>query len=289
MPEPRPLRGVALMLAALVFFSILDATAKHLSQTYAVPLLVWARYAGHFLLMLVFLAPAMRWKLVATRRPGRQVLRAVLLVGVTGLVMAAFRTMPLAETTAIVFVTPLLVALLAGPLLGEKVAATAWLAVAAGLAGMLLIARPGGQLSMPGIALALGAAVCYAFYQIQTRQLAATEDTTTMLFYTALVGTAAMSLGLPWFWGGPLPGVVDTLLIASLGIWGGTGHWLLTRAFRHAPASTLSPFIYTQLIWASLLGWRVFGQLPDGPAVAGMAIIAGGGLLLAWSNRRQAR
>jgi drug/metabolite transporter (DMT)-like permease len=134
-----------------------------------------------------------------------------------------------------------------------------------------------------------GDAVCYAFYQIQTRQLAATEDTTTMLFYTALVGTAAMSLGLPWFWGGPLPGLADALLIASLGIWGGAGHWLLTRAFRHAPASTLSPFIYTQLIWATLLGWGVFGQLPDGPAVAGMAIIAAGGLLLAWSNRRRAR
>jgi drug/metabolite transporter (DMT)-like permease len=287
MAEEHPLRGVMLMLAALFCFALLDATSKHLSQTYAVPLLVWARYTLHFLIMVLFLAPSMRWKLVATRRPLMQVVRAMLLVAVTGLAMAAFRVMPLAEATALLFVTPLFVALLAGPLLGEQVGPLRWLALVAGFAGTLLIARPGSGLSLEGIGYAMTAAACYCLYQIQTRQLSPTENTLTMLFYTALVGTVVMTLGLPWFWNPSLPPPADALMIASLGLYGGTGHFLLIRAFRHARASTLSPFLYTQLIWATLLGWGIYGQLPDTLAFGGMGIIAGGGLIVALAESRR--
>ncbi len=287
MGDAHPGRGIALMLAAVLMFALLDATSKHLAQTYSVPLLVWARYAGHFLLMMVFLAPSRRGRMIATKRPLLQVVRALLLVGVTGFVIAAFRIMPLAETTAILFVTPLLVALLAGPMLGEKVGRLQWVSVLAGFAGMLLIARPGGVMSAEGIALALAAAACYSLYQILTRQLSPTEDTVTMVFYTALVGTATMSLALPWIWQGPAPGLIDALSITSLGILGGTGHFLLIRAFRHASASTLSPLLYVQLIWATLLGWLVFGALPDFLSAAGMCVIAAAGLMLAWHARYQ--
>lgn len=285
MSDTRPGRGIAMMLAALFCFALLDATSKHLSQTFSVPLLVWARYTFHFLLMVVFLAPSRRGRLLATTRPLLQVVRALLLVGVTGFAMAAFRIMPLAETTAILFVTPLFVALLAGPLLGEKVGRLRWAAVAAGFAGMLLIARPGGALLGEGIALCLAAAACYALYQIQTRQLSPTEDTVTMVFYTALVGTVAMSLALPWIWGGPTPTALDAAMIASLGIYGGTGHFLLIGAYRHATASTLAPLGYVQLIWATLLGWLVYDALPDTTTVAGMAVIAAAGVVLAWHAR----
>jgi drug/metabolite transporter (DMT)-like permease len=285
MTDSAPGRGIALMLAALLCFALLDATSKHLSQTFSVPLLVWARYTFHFLLMVVFLAPSRRSRLFATRRPLLQVVRALLLVGVTGFAMAAFRIMPLAETTALLFVTPLFVALLAGPMLGEKVGALRWSAVAAGFVGMLLIARPGGALLLEGIVLCLTGAACYALYQIQTRQLSPTEDTVTMLFYTALVGTVAMSLALPWIWGGPLPTRLEALMIASLGIFGGTGHFLLIAAYRHATASTLAPLGYVQLIWATLLGWLFYDALPDALSLAGMAIIAGSGILLAWHAR----
>lgn len=286
--EAHPLRGVSLLLAALFCFALLDATSKHLSQTYAVPFLVWARYSLHCLLMLVFLAPSLRWRLVATRRPGLQVLRALLLVAVTGFAMAAFRVMPLAEATALLFVTPLLVALLAGPLLGEQVGGRRWLAVLVGFAGTLLVVRPGSGLSAEGIGYAMTAAGCYCLYQIQTRQLSPTENTVTMLFYTALVGTVVMTVGLPWFWSPIAPGPVDALMIASLGLYGGTGHFLLIRAFRHARASTLSPFLYTQLIWATLLGWGIYGQLPDALGFTGMAVIAGSGLLVALAETRKA-
>ena len=289
MPEAarHPFHGVLLMLLALFFFAALDATAKHLVLTFALPLLVWARFTLHCLLMVVFLAPSMRGKLLATKRPLIQVIRALLLLGVSLFALAALRLMPLAETTAILYVTPLLVVLLSGPFLGERVSLRRWASVATGFAGALLIARPGGALSGLGILFSLAAALCYSVYQIQTRQLSSTESAVTMLFYTALTGTAAMSLALPWFWSGPMPSPQQALLIASLGISGGAGHFLLTRAFRHTPASTLSPLMYVQLIWATLLGWQLFGQLPDRLSILGMLAIAGSGLSIALSESRR--
>lgn len=276
------------MLAALLCFALLDGTSKHLTQIYSVPFLVWARYTLHFLIMVIFLAPSLRWQLIATRRPLRQIVRAMLLVAVTGLAMAAFRVMPLAEATALLFINPLLAVLLAGPLLGERVGRLRWLAVLAGFAGTVLIVRPGSALAPAGIGFALAAAACYALYQIQTRQLSPSENTVTMLFYTALVGTTVMTLGLPWFHLPALPPWQDLALIASLGIYGGTGHLLLIRAFRLAQVSTLSPFLYTQLIWATLIGWVVYRQLPDTISFFGIGIVAASGLAVALAERRRA-
>lgn len=284
--EQHPLRGILLMLAAVMCFALLDATAKHLSQKFPVPMLVWARYTLHFLLMLLFLAPTMRWRLIATRRPAKQIVRALMLVCVTGFVMAAFRHLPLAETTALLFITPLIVALLAGPLLGESLRPLHWAASICGFGGALLIARPDGALNSTGLVLILAAALCYSIYQIQTRQLSPTENTLTMLFYTALVGTVCMTLAAPLYWGGPLPDWQEGLMIASLGIYGGTGHFMLISAFRHAPATLLSPLLYVQLIWATLLGWLAFGHWPDGTTLAGMAIIAASSAALALMPRR---
>jgi drug/metabolite transporter (DMT)-like permease len=285
--ESHPLRGVLLMLAAAFCFALLDATSKHLSQTYPVPMLIWARYTLHCLLMLIFLAPSLRWGLVATRRPRLQIVRALMLVGTTGFSMAAFRLLPLAETTAILFVTPLAVALLAGPLLGERIGRLHWLASLAGFGGVLLIARPGGALAGPGIAFALAAAACYTLYQIQTRQLSPGENTLTMLFYTALVGTVSMTLAAPLYWGGPLPGALDALMIASLGLYGGFGHYLLTMAFRDAPASTLAPFLYVQLLWAALLGGVFYDHWPDGASILGILVIVASSVSLALMQRRR--
>jgi drug/metabolite transporter (DMT)-like permease len=209
-----------------------------------------------------------------------------MLVGCTGFGIAALARMPLAETTATVFITPLVVALLAGPFLGEKITPLRWVAVVAGFIGVLLIARPGGAVSPDGLFFALLAAACYSIYQIMTRHLSPSENTLTLLYYTALVGTVVMSLALPLFWGGPLPNERDVLLIVSLGICGGSGHFLLISAFRHAPASTLSPLLYIQLIWATLLGWLVFDDWPDALALLGMLVIAGSGLLIALGERR---
>lgn len=285
MSDARPLAGIALLLGALFFFAALDAIAKYVSQSVAIPLMVWGRYLVHFVLMAVLLGPRLGRRLIVTGRPVRQVVRALLLVGCTGFGFAALSRMPLAETTATAFTAPLIVALLAGPWLGERLGPGRWLAVATGFAGVLLIARPGGTVTPDGLAFALAAATCYAAYQILTRQLAATENTLTMLFYTALVGTTAMSLALPWTWDGMLPSPASCGLIAVLGVLGACGHFLLTRAFRHAPASTLSPFLYLQMVWALLLGWLVFDHWPDALALAGTGVIVGSGVYLGWSAR----
>ena len=283
---PTRLHGILLFLTAIFLFAALDATAKYLTAFFAVPLLVWARYLVHLVFMLLIVAPSQGRALVVTRHPWLMVLRGLLLVGVTLLGQLAFRTLPLAETTALIFVTPLLVALLAGPMLGEKLQRRSWLATLTGLVGVVLITRPGGTLSGIGVLYALGAAVCYALYQILTRKLAATEPAMRQLFHTALAGTVAMSLVLPAYWTGELPSLKQSLLIASLGLYGGVGHFLLIRAFREAPASALSPLLYVQLIWAMLLGWLVFGQLPDLSATLGMLIIGAAGLSLALPLRR---
>ncbi len=281
-----PLRGILLFMSALMLFALLDATSKHLTASFAVPLLVWARYALHFVIMLVFVGPSMRLQLVRTDNLALQVVRALALVGTTGFAMMAFRSMPLAEATAVLFLAPLMVTLLAGPFLHERIGAGRWAAVIVGFAGVLLIARPGGALSLAGFLWALAGAACYAVYQVLTRRLSHAEHPLTLLFYTALVGTAVMSLALPWFWFEFSPAPQQWLMIASLGFYGGVGHFILIRAFRLAPASTLTPFGYTQLVWAGLLGWAAFGHVPDLLSAAGMAVIAAAGLWLALGERR---
>ncbi|EXI80630.1 MAG: carboxylate/amino acid/amine transporter [Candidatus Accumulibacter appositus] len=283
---PLRLRAALLFLTALLLFAALDATAKHLSAFIAVPLLVWARYLVHLVIMLAAVAPSMGRRLIVTERPWLMSLRGLTLVAVTLLGQLALKTLPLAETTALVFVAPLLVALLAAPLLGERVRLRTWLATIAGFVGVLLIARPGGSLFGPGVVYALGAALSYAAYQILTRKLAASEHPMRLLFYTALLGTLAMLPVLPAYWDGIWPTAMQSLLIISLGLYGGIGHFMLIRAFHTTSASLLAPLLYTQLVWATLLGWLVFDHLPDLLTVVGMMVIGASGLSLAIRGRR---
>lgn len=287
MPEAARKVGFAvlLMLGATLCFAALDATSKHLSRTYPIPMMVWGRYTFHCLMMLIFLAPSMRLQLITTTRPTAHIVRALMLVGTTGFSMAGFSMMPLAESTAFLFITPLVVVILSHWLLKESITGSHWIAVIAGFCGALLIARPGGALNLQGIFWMSLAAACYAGYQIQTRQLSPTENTVTMLFYTALVGTVSMTLAAPLYWGGPVPDWIDAALIASLGIYGGTGHLMLTRAFKYANASFLSPFLYVQLVWAMLLGALFYQHLPDLLSLAGMAVIVGSSLSIAVIGR----
>lgn len=282
-----PGRGILLTLAAVFVFACMDATAKYLSTRYPLPMLVWARYTGHFLLMLVFLAPSRRASLLHTRRPAAQIFRASLLLGVTVCVIAALRILPLAEATALGYTSPLLAALLAGPWLGERMDLRRWLGLAAGFIGVLFIARPGGDLPAVGILISLAGAFFYAIYQVMTRLLSSSEDSVTMLFYTATVGCIVSTAALPWLHAGDLPKGIDLLLVLCLGLLGGIGHFLLIRAFRHAPVGTLGPFLYVQLVWAMLIGWLLFEHLPDGWSLVGMAIIAGSGLMVALGKGRK--
>ena len=279
------LRGILLIMAAVSTFAVLDTTAKYLSRTYPVPLIVWVRYAMHALLMLVMLGPRIGAGLVRTRRPGLQAARGVVLAASSLLFFSALAFMPIAEAAAITFLAPLLVTAMSVYFLRERVRRSAWAALVAGFAGVLLIVRPGGAVFTPAVLLPLATAVCFATYQLMTRQLAGVDSTLATLFIGAAVGTAVVSVLLPFYWALP-QSAFDAFLFVMLGVLGAGGHFVLIRAFEYAPPSVLAPFVYVQLVTVLVLGYLVFGDFPDGASLAGMAIIVLSG---AWIAARQAR
>jgi drug/metabolite transporter (DMT)-like permease len=288
-PDPAAhagLRGILLLMTAVFMFSLMDSIAKYLGRAYLVPMLVWARYFMHFVFMLAVFAPRRGARMAHTRRLGLQVLRSLLLVACTAFFFSALRYMPLAEATAIGFISPLLVTALSGPLLGERVTRGQWVAVTAGFLGVLIIIRPGGGLLTPAALLPMGTAACYSLYQILTRKLSASDDPVVTLFYTALVGAAVTSAALPAYW--VTPGWEHLALMLLLGTMGGISHYVLIKAFEGSAASVLAPFGYTQIVWVVLLGYFVFGDFPDAMGLAGIAVIIGCGLYCAYAARGRA-
>lgn len=279
------LKGFLLAAAGLFLFSCMDSTTKYLTTHYNVPFVVAMRYIVHFLLMVMILAPRHSAQLVHTQRTGLVVARAVVLTIASLCMGMALHRMPLAETTAINFLAPTLVALLAGSILGEKIGGWGWAAIVTGFIGVLLIARPGGGLDAIGIIFALGAAAANATYQLLSRLLASTEKAIALLFYTALVGSITFGIALPWFWESEAPSKLEVILLLSMGVSGGLGHYLFTLAYRHAPASMLAPTTYLQLLWAGLLGWIIFDTVPDSMSLIGMAVVAISGLIIAFKSR----
>lgn len=285
-PGRSPLRGVALLAVAVLLFAAMDTTTKYLVARYDASLVVAARYIGHFLLMLAILGPFQRGRLVATRRPGLVFLRAASLVLASLFVALALRRMPVAETSAIFFLAPMIVVLVAPVLLGERFSAANAFAAGLGFVGVLLIVRPGSGLPLGPVALALAAAGLSSCYMLLSRLLASTETTVALLFHTALVGSVAFGITLPWSIGGPVPTPLVAGLFLATGVLGGLGHYLLTAAHRLAPASLLAPVNYIQLFWAGLLGWAVFGHVPDHASIAGMAIVVIAGVMIAARSSR---
>ncbi len=279
------LKGFLLAAAGLFLFACMDSTTKYLTTHYNVPFVVAMRYIVHFLLMVMILASRHSAQLIHTQRTGLVIARAVVLTIASLCMGMALHRMPLAETTAINFLAPILVALLAGSILGEKIGGWGWATIATGFIGVLLIARPGGGLDAMGIMFALGAAAANSTYQLLSRLLASTEKAIALLFYTALVGSIIFGIALPWFWENEVPSKLELILLLSIGISGGLGHYLFTLAYRHAPASMLAPMTYLQLLWVGLLGCMIFGTIPDNMNLLGMAIVAASGLIIAFKSR----
>jgi drug/metabolite transporter (DMT)-like permease len=274
------------MVLAVSTFSCLDTTSKFLTSHYPVPGIVWARYVFQVALMLVFLGPRLRGRLVQTSNLRLQVVRGLVLTASSLAFLTALSQMPLAEAASVAFMAPLVVAVLAGPVLHERVGARTWFSLGAGFCGVLLIIRPGTAFSGWAALLPLGSAFLMAIYQMLTRKLAGRDEPLTTLFYPAVVGTLVVPLVFPVSFTLPSD-PVHLAMFVGLGIMGGIGHFLLIRAHDYAPASTLSPFMYAQLLTAMALGWLVFGQFPDALALVGMAIIATSGLVLVLGHRRR--
>lgn len=286
MSQSHKLRGVLLLLLGMLLFACMDTTTKYLSAHYDVPLIVAARYLGNLLLMGALLGFTHRRQMTETHRTRLVIVRALCLASASLLVGLALQRMPVAETTAIGFLAPIAMVIAAGPVLGEKIGATGWASALLGFAGVLIIVRPGSGLETVGVLCALTAVFANTGYALLSRILARTERTIALLFYTALVGAILFSLALPWFLHGVRPSAFEALLFFSLGVYGGLGHFLFTTAYRHAPASLLAPMNYVQLLWAGLLGWLIFGHVPDRTSLIGMAVVAVSGVMVALKTRK---
>jgi len=274
------LRGILYIMIAVSFFALLDAVAKYLSKFYPVPGIVWARYFFQALLMLLVLGPRLGMGLWRTNRPGLQLARGTVLVCASLTFFTALSLMPLAETSAISFTAPLILMALSVPLLRERVDGPAWIAVWLGFFGVVLIIRPGTGVFTWVALLPLCTAFFNASYQLLTRKLSGIDSTLPTLFYGGLIGAVIMSCILPFYWVTP-QSVFHAFLYVMLGVLAGIGHFVLIKAFDHAPASLLAPFIYVQVVAVLLLGYLVFDSFPDAWSLTGMAIIVASGIFMA--------
>lgn len=293
-PDRRPvapergarLTGIALICLAIVCFTLLDTTAKWLGARLDTIQVVWMRFAGHFVLSLLVVRPWNGPRLLQTRHLRLQLVRSALLLAMTAFNFTALRFLQLDQTSAIMFTAPFLVAVLAGPLLGERIDGRRWVAIGIGFAGVLLVTRPGAGGIHPAAAFSLLAAACTAFYSITTRMLAAHDPAETTSFYSSVAGLVGASVPVAWVWVWPS----DPLTIAGLtviGAFGWVGHWLLIVAHRYAPAPVLAPFTYSQIVWMTLAGALVFGDRPSGWTMAGAVVVIGSGLYLLGRERHE--
>jgi drug/metabolite transporter (DMT)-like permease len=273
------------MCGAVALFACLDTTAKYLNTQTGSLEIAWARYTSAFVLTLVVSNPLTHSGLLRTRSAKLQVVRSVLLVGSTALNFLALRWLQLDEALSILFTFPFIVAIISGPLLGEWIGWRRWSAIGFGFAGVLLITRPGLGGMHPAALITLGATICYGFYAVITRIVSRVDSNQTSLFYSNAIGALVMLPVIPFVWQPPANWVI-ALMLAMTGVLGSAGHYFLIAGHKLAPASVLSPFIYTQLIWVVILGYLVFDHVPNGWTIAGAAMVIGSGLYLLYRERQ---
>ncbi len=275
-------RAIILMTCALAILICLDASGKYLGQA-GVPVAAsaWSRYVGHFFVVLLLFYPREGRRIFSAHRPSFQWARGMLMVTVTLLYFAALIHLPLAEATALFFLTPIITTALAAWLLHERPGRATLIAITLGFLGVLVVVRPGTSLSLLGLGLVVAAAFCNSGYQTLTRASGAKsgarpERVSTQLLYAGMVGAIVMTASMPFWsdWSWVAAASTTTRLVFLLvGVLGALGHLLLIRAFTLAPASSLAPWMYLQLVWSVAIGWLVFGNVPDLITLAGMAVI----------------
>jgi drug/metabolite transporter (DMT)-like permease len=275
--------GIISIIVACSLLAAMDGLGKWLMQDLAMPQVVWARYFFHTLFVGVLFSYRHGLSFMCPNRPWTQTLRAICLMAVTLSLYSAIQTVSLADATSIVFFAPVLVTLLAGWFLKEKVGAVEWFAVGGGFFGVLFIVRPGFGDTDPALLLACLAAICLAIYIILTRLLKGHDSEQTTLFHTTLTGAIILTLLQPLWW--QQPTMTQWLCLITTGVLGASGHFLLVKAFHMASASILSPYLNTQLVVAALISLYFFEDTLEWSFYIGSALIIGAGLLV-WAHQR---
>jgi drug/metabolite transporter (DMT)-like permease len=288
--EDRRMRflAIGLMCATMICFTGQDTCAKWLSASLPIAQIVWARYVGASLIALVASRSLTRPATLRSRRPRLQLLRSVLLFCSTTANVFAVRELQLSETATISFLTPVFVALLAGPVLGERVSAERMIAIVLGFLGVVIATRPGAGAFQPIVLVAVAGVVCNSGYVLATRKLAGSDSAQTTLAWTQIAGIVFLTPILPWIWRQP-QSAIDWAIMAGMGVFAATSHGMLIMAHRFAPAPTLTPFTYTQLIWMIVSGVLVFGDWPAPATLIGACLVVACGAYLALRERRGRR
>lgn len=277
------MHGILLLLLSIFCFTLMDATAKHLTQTYHPVQVIWVRFVANLGLVLLFVGRNFGATL-RSRRPGIQLCRGLTQLGSIGLFFTALQYIGLAEATAIMDINPVLITLAAAIFLGESIGLRRVLGIAVALCGALIIIRPGAGVFQPAALLPLIGAFTYAAGAVLTR-LAREDSTATSILWSALFGSLVTSLLVPFFWQPIL--LQDVWAFVALGLFGSVAQAMLIKAFALAEAAAIAPFGYTGLIWAGLWGWLFWGNLPDRWTVIGALIIVGAGLYV-WTREARA-
>lgn len=273
---PRPVVGIGMSLLAFALFTFMDTAIKLLGGRYHVLQVLWLNSLFGFLTIALIVAARGGLDLVRTRRPGLHVLRWSISFGGAAIVFYAYAHLPLADVYAILFTAPLLITALSVPFLGEQVGWRRWTAIGVGFAGVLVMLRPGAQAIEPLALLALLGALAHAINMIIVRRLGQLEPVEAFGFYGNLLSVAAVSLVLPWLW--RTPSLPDLALAAAAGAIAGGGFWLLATAMRHASASVVGSFQYSQMPYGIAVGWFLFGTEPDIWMLLGSTIVVASGL-----------
>jgi drug/metabolite transporter (DMT)-like permease len=279
----RPLRGIALILLSSLFLGTSDVTSKYLSATLPSIEIAWIRFLVFALIMVPAMVPGSRLYSLRTGQAGLQLWRGVTLLGSSLLFISGLRYLPIAEASATSFVAPLVVTALSIVFLGERVGLRRWLATAVGLIGVLIILRPGTSAFHVAAFFPLVSASAWACTLIMTRMMSGKEHAATTMTYSSIVGLIIVTALVPFVWVAPT--WHDILFGTLVGVASTAGQWIVVLAFRYANASVLAPFSYIQLLWVSILGFVVFGEVPDVWTIVGAVIIVASGLYTAHRER----
>lgn len=270
-----------MVMGSTVFMASADAMAKYLSRDLPAIEITWLRFTVFVLIMLPIVLRSPR--AMRSSRPGIQVLRGVAMLTSSIFFIFALRYLPIAEATSTAFVAPIFVTGLSILFLGEKVGARRWAATIVGLIGVLVIVRPGTAAFQPAALLPILSALGWAGGLVLTRRITGHDSAVTTMAFSALVGFLILSAIVPLVWVNP--GWRELGIGCAIGVSSTIGHWIVVRAFRYADASVLAPFSYSQLLWVTILGFLIFGELPDLWTLGGAAIIISSGVYTAHRER----
>ncbi len=281
-PADAPLRGIVLMCLAMMFMVAMSAVTKQINHDYAPIQVLWARFFFNLLLIYI-LFPGHARRMFVTRNLGWHLARSTLIVAAGFLFVIALRHISIAEMVAVTNIAPLLITVCAALFLKERVGAAGWAAIGVAFAGVMIILRPGFAVFQWAAVLPLIMAVFYALHQIIARKIGHQEHPVTSLAYTTIVGTVVATIAVPFDW--RAPDLSGWILLGLTGLLAGLAHFAIIRAYERSAASVVAPFIYTELIWAIIVGALVFGDIPDAWTLVGGVIVVASGLFVTLRER----